>query len=424
MAKKSKIVKPHREMTKRQLTHWQQQQKRQRIIFFAGIITIVAIVLLVAVGWLFSSYLPMHRTAFTVNGREFNIQYYIEYLKIATQGRPEYVSYYANTIARDIQQNELIRQNAAQLGYTVTTDEVKKKLAETKSPDTAVYRDLIRTGLLAEKLRNEYLDPKIPQTADQRHILAVLLETEKQATEARAKMADSSNITGDFATLAETSVNVYSKSKKGDYGWHAIDIYKDTFTTTIPLDFAFQGSSGELSPALRDDGAVKNVGYWVIKVVRKAADTEEADLQGMLLGSEEEAQNVIQRLNAGEEFAAIAKERSQTGTAKDDGGNMGTIAKGQLPAAIDNFVFNAATQTGALSAPIRDDTVESRGGYWLIKILDVQAGRIIGTEDRDYLKNKALGEWIDSLWGNPLNVIDESPLTDELKAWAITQATR
>lgn len=423
MAKKSKIVKPHREMTKRQLSHWQQQQRRQRIIFIAGIAIIAVVLLIVGFGWLVGDYLPMHQDAIYVNGREFNMKYYIDMLRVTTQGRPEYAGYYADPIIHDIEQSELIRQGAAQLEITVSNDDVKKKLNDSQLANTEVYRDIVRTSLLLEKVRDEYFDPKVPQTSDQRHIMAMFLETQSQAASARDILVNSDNFTRDFTEIAgEQSANAYSKSKKGDYGWHSQEILSNTFTTKAPVEYAFSAAVGELSEPIRDDGATKSVGYWVIKVVDISHENSEANLLGMLLGSEEEANNVIARLNAGEDFATIAKERSQTGTAQEDGGDMGAVAKGKMSAAVDSVVFNAATQPDTLVGPIRDETVETKGGYWLVKVVDEQAARPTSTEDRDYLKSKALQEWVDALWADPNNVIDDSALTDEKKGWAVTQA--
>ena len=58
MAKKKKTVKPQREPTKRQLSRWQQQKKRQRIILSVGIFTIAAVLVLVLLGWYFGQYKP------------------------------------------------------------------------------------------------------------------------------------------------------------------------------------------------------------------------------------------------------------------------------------------------------------------------------------------------------------------------------
>ena len=67
---------------------------------------------------------------------------------------------------------------------------------------------------------------------------------------------------------------------------------------------------------------------------------------------------------------------------------------------------------------IRDDAAETIGGYWLIKLLSIDEDREIDEDDRGLLKYKLLNEWVDGLWDNPDNKL-ENYLDDELKAWAV-----
>ena len=80
MAKKKKVEKP-KEYTRRQLSHFQQQKRRQRIIFISGISIIVAIILIILVGWFLGEYRPMHQTVVKINDAEFNVAYYIDLFK-------------------------------------------------------------------------------------------------------------------------------------------------------------------------------------------------------------------------------------------------------------------------------------------------------------------------------------------------------
>lgn len=65
MAKKKKEEKP-REYTRRQLSHFQKQKRRQRITFIAGVSIIVVILAIVLVGWYMADYHPLHRTVIRV----------------------------------------------------------------------------------------------------------------------------------------------------------------------------------------------------------------------------------------------------------------------------------------------------------------------------------------------------------------------
>ncbi len=119
MAKK-KVVKPHREVTKHQLSQWQKQQRRQRIILGAGIFIVVAVLGIVAFGayskWYIPEHKPLRQTVISVNDTEFNMDYYIKVLKHFGEGQPSYyMAYLAGEVVRVIEQNELIRQGAGDL---------------------------------------------------------------------------------------------------------------------------------------------------------------------------------------------------------------------------------------------------------------------------------------------------------------------
>ena len=74
-----------------------------------------------------------------------------------------------------------------------------------------------------------------------------------------------------------------------------------------------------------------------------------------------------------------------------------------------------------VSEPIRDDTVFTKGGYWLIKVQDKDDNRQIEDNDRELLKAEALSKWIEALENAPENKM-ESYLDDEKIAWAIEEA--
>ena len=168
------------------------------------------------------------------------------------------------------------------------------------------------------------------------------------------------------------------------------------------------------------------MGYWLIKVLNRGEEEEEGDahVYAMLLGSEAEAQDIKARLEMGENFATLAEEFSQLEGVAENGGNLGMVSEGEMPPAFDEFAFNLEIELDTLSEPIRDETVTTEGGYWLVKVLDRDADRQIDDSDRNLLKNKATEEWISSLWDDPDNEIDDSMLDDERKAWAINQALK
>jgi len=416
---KKKQQKPKREVTKRQLSQWQRQKRRQRFILGLGILIIVAALVTVGAGWYITQYQPMHETVITVNDTSFNMKYYINMLKLYGQGQPaDYLFFLADEMVIIIERNELIRQGALKLGISVSNEEVNEELKNLDLPTSRDYRDLLRVEMLKTKLRDEYFEHQVPLYAEQRHILVMFLESESQATEVRARLEAGE----DFAELAgELSLESISEAEKGDIGWRPKDVLPELLNTSIPGDYAFDAQVGVLSQPIYDEARTKGVGYWLVKVSERGEDSDLVHVQAMLLGSEVEAQGVRARLEAGEDFAALAEELSQHEGSKESGGDLGWLTPGSMSPAFDEFAFNSEVELETVSEPIGDDAVVTTGGYWLIKLLDKDDNRKIEDDDRILLKAKALDEWVSSLWDDPENKI-ESYLDEDKKSWAILKA--
>jgi len=416
---KKKAEKPQREVTKRQLSHWQRQKRRQRIILGLGIFIIAAVFVIMGVGWYIGQYQPLHQTVIRVNDTKFNMKYYVEMLKLYEGDQPaQYMQYLADSAVKNIEQNELIRQGALKLGISVSDDAVTEELKSSDLPNSDVPRDLVRIQLLISKLQDEYFDQQVPVSAEQVHVMAMLLESEQQATEVKAKLDNDES----FAELAEElSLDYLSKTNQGDLGWHPEDILNELLKPTI-VEYAFSSEVGVLSQPIYDEELIKAVGYWLIMVLERNEDEEEAHVQAMLLGSEEEAQNVKARQEAGEDFATLAKELSQLDGVEENEGDLGMLTPGIVSPTFDEFVFNPELELEMLSEPIRDDAITTKGGYWLIKMVDKDENRPIDDNDRNLLKAKALDDWVSSLLDDPENEVDDSYLDNEKKAWAIEQA--
>ena len=418
MTKKRK-EKPRREVTRRQLSQWQQHRKRQRIIFGLGIFIIVVVLGVVGAGWYISQYQPLRQNVITVNDTNFNMDYYVKALEFYGGGQPTYYLYsIAGEVVTIIQRNELIRQGAMKLGISVSQEEVDGELKSGDPPLSKDYRDLVRAVMLIDKLRDEYFDQQVPVYAEQRHIMAMLLESESQATEVRLRLEDGE----DFTELAgELSLESLLSEENGDLGWRPEGVLTMLLGTSILDEYAFSSEVGVLSQPLHDEEIIKGVGYWLIKVLDREEEPEKADIQVMLLSSEEEAREVKDRLETGEDFGALAEELSQLDASKEDGGKVTGVTPDVMSLALSEFVFDPAVELETVSEPIRDDTVFTKGGYWLIKVQDKDDNRQIDDSDRELLKAEALSKWIEALENDPENKI-ESYLDGEKIAWAIEKA--
>ena len=416
MAKK-KAVKPPREITKRQLSRWQEQKRRQRIAFISGITIIVAVLVVLVTGWYIEQYRPLREAVLRVNGTEFSLGYYVNMLKHYGRGQTQYISYMADQVMTNIEQSELIRQGALKLGISVGDDEVDKELKSRKLGSE--FRDPVRAGLLAGALQNTHFDPLVPEFAEHRQTMAMFLEDESQAAEVKARLEKGENFT-DLA--GQLSVEGYTKTNKGDLSWRPRGVLPTLVNSTMLEDKVFGSEVGVLSTAY-DAEQNKSVGYLILKLWdREEGGSKRAHMLAILLGNKEEAQRAKARLNAGEDFAALAKELSQLGGAKDNGGDMGWITPGTWSKQVDEFIFGAETKQFAVSEPIRDETQSTKGGYWLFKVQAVENKKIEG-ENRDTLRAKLFNDWVKGLSEDPNNKI-ERLLNNAMKAWAVQKAMK
>ncbi len=408
-----KSAKPVREVTRRQLSRWQRQRKRQRIISALGISVIAAVLVILRSGWYIGQYRPLHETVITVNDTEFNMDYYVKTLRFFGEGQPSvYVRSLTDQVTRIIQRNELVRQEAeSKLGISVSQQEIDEELKRSAPPLSEDYQDLAGAKLLTSKLE-EYFEQQILVSTEQRQLMVMFLENEVQAGELRTRLEAGE----DFAELSgEFSLD--GLSDNGSLGWQVKNLLELKLGTSIPGDYAFGAEVGALSQPLYDETMTKSVGYWLIEVLEREADVEEANVQVILLGSEKEAQEVRTRLEAGEDFAALAKELSRLDGAEADGGYLGLLTPGMMTPAFDEVVFGAELEPGAISEPVKDTDIMTEGGYWLVKIVDKADDMQIAEADRDLLKAKAFNDWLEALWDDPENIVD-SYLNDKQKAWA------
>ena len=84
----------------------------------------------------------------------------------------------------------------------------------------------------------------------------------------------------------------------------------------------------------------------------------------ILVNSEKDAQNIMARLEKGENFEALAKRFSKC-PSKSKGGNLGWFSKGDMVPEFENAAFSA--QKGAVVGPVK-----TQFGYHIILVKDMK----------------------------------------------------
>jgi len=407
LAKKQKKATPKRVPTKHQLSKWQRQTKIRRIVIIVAAVFLAGI--LSWVGYEYSGdyrdrVWALREVVIEVNGVPFTMEYYVKMLDAYTKDmEPEEIFYMADymvdMVADDIIQVELLRQGAKNLDIEVTPEEIDARLEERGLPNDRVYQDIIRSTLLQEKLEG-YFDSLLPDAMEQAHVQVMLTESEEVADEVITKIEAGGNFT---SLVEEFSCN---SSIEGDLGW----LPEELMPNTLIADAAFNLTMGEISQPIYDETATKNVGYWLIEVTDRQDDKINALV--MLLGSEAEAERVKAELVGGN-FSALAGDYSQH-ESKTKGGKLDGLKRGDMKStAFDEVAFNITLNQ--VSEPVKDEAVQTTGGYWLVKVVD-RGVHQLETEVREGLRDKHLDDWFEELKEDSTieNLLDE-----EKKSWAV-----
>lgn len=108
--------------------------------------------------------------------------------------------------------------------------------------------------------------------------------------------------------------------------------------------------------------------YFDIYYANYGGQEEQVKARHILLETEEEANSVIEELNAGADFAELAKEKSIEGAAESTGGDLGYFSRGRMVPEFEQAAFSQ--EVNEISA----EPVKSQFGYHVILVEDHKPG--------------------------------------------------
>lgn len=115
---------------------------------------------------------------------------------------------------------------------------------------------------------------------------------------------------------------------------------------------------------------------------------EQVHARHILVDTEEEAQAVLTQLQAGEDFAVLARQLSQDENTKEAGGDLGFFYRGLL---ISPEVEEAAF---ALLPGQISEVVRSQFGYHIVQVLEREPDRPLPPELLNTLKEESFDRWM------------------------------
>ncbi len=415
---KKKVNKPEYRPTRRYTSKLQKQRRKQRIILFSAITTIMIALVFVGLGLVYQWYIPnvkpMNEVVIEVNEAEFKMDYYIDSVKYQTQGQsPDIIPYFMDPVADSIIRGELVRQHAQKLGITVSDSRVIEFLEEYNVEANDAVIDYARAHLLQEKLIEEHFIPKLPSEAEYRNAKAMFLESYSQL-ESIQSMLDDGNSFEELA--AQYSLDSYTKEAEGSLGSRPEGVIGEEVGSSLLGEAIFESDKGP--GYIEDEGKSKPVGYWLIEVIEKTEqdDSEEANVRAMLLSNEEEALDIKSKLDDGKDFEDLASEYCHIWN-EDRGAELGWITPEEISEAFDSYVFDDGVETGVLSDPIKDDQQTTDGGWWLFDVVSIET-LPLAEEDAQVLAEKKLNDWMHQIEQDTDNVVNNY-LDEDKKDFAL-----
>lgn len=127
-------------------------------------------------------------------------------------------------------------------------------------------------------------------------------------------------------------------------------------------------------------------------VAQVPGSTEQVHARHILVDTREEAQHIRSQLEAGADFAALAKAHSRDKSTRDNGGDLGFFPRGILVASeVEDAAFSL--QPGQIS-----DVVASPMGYHIVQVVERDPDRPVSEQSLQLLREQAVQEWVERLW--------------------------
>lgn len=117
------------------------------------------------------------------------------------------------------------------------------------------------------------------------------------------------------------------------------------------------------------DASSKEVEDYYNTYKEQLKEPEERQINEIVVGSEQEAKDILIQLLQGADFSAIAKNSSKSSSAKD-GGDLGFIQKGKKSAQFDAAAFSDSLEAGKVSSIFK-----APDGYSIIRLEAKRGGK-------------------------------------------------
>jgi len=129
---------------------------------------------------------------------------------------------------------------------------------------------------------------------------------------------------------------------------------------------------------------------------------EQVRMRQILVGTEDEARSVLERLDAGEDFGDLAGELSLDEATKEEGGERGWVdsaseeeGRERQWLARDELDLSYAVRVFDLEVGTPSDPIPGPGGYFIFEVEEKEAEREVTPEQRTRISSSYFTHWLD-----------------------------
>ena len=192
---------------------------------------VVAVIALVSVAYYQQYYGPMHRVVINVDNTKIRMGYFLDRARISGSG--------GIGMLQTLTNEELVKSGAAELGITVTPQDITKQLRLTAAGSDNVtisdaefnewyrqllnnnrmtdakYRETVKNQLLTSRIQ-DYLNKQIPPAIEHAHVYGIFVGSYDEAVAAKQRVESGE----DFSKVAqEISIDQSTAEKGGELDW-------------------------------------------------------------------------------------------------------------------------------------------------------------------------------------------------------------
>lgn len=393
-------------VTKKHLARAQRERIQRRWIILGTALSTVVAVGLLAYGWIRVGYLVPHEPVATVNGDKIttrqwqnrvrllrldlitryqntqqmaaifgsdpNLQTYIQQQLDQIQSQLTDTTSLGLNVLNQMIEEQLIRQEANRRGITVTTAEVDQAIEETfgyypngtpTSAPTATSTGTSTPSLTATATRTG--TPTSTRTSTPTNTAGPTFTPSRTPTRTPARSATATEAPTSTPPPTATSGPTPTVTATLPPPPTATPYTSQAYETDYQAEIDYIRQTGGATEAdFRSRYEARLFREKLLEAFRASVPREQDQVwaRHILVADEATAQEVLDRLAAGESWEALASEYSQDTSNSDQGGDLGWFPSGTMDVAFEEAAF--ATTVGEISQP-----VQSSFGWHLIQVL-------------------------------------------------------